>query len=158
MVEKDLELLEQNLVKKGNILEQLHELCDKQMLLLESPSMLVEGFDDNMDEQDKQIQVLNMLNDEMDELYERLYLEEFTSDGPYATQIGRLRAMLSRIMDKTDSLFEKEQHNRKKLEEYFRNERRSLGTGRRSSKAALDYYKSMNRSNVMPPQFMDQKK
>ena len=61
-------------------------------------------------------------------------------------------------MDKTESLQKKEQSNKQKLEIYFQNERKDLGTGRRSSKAALDYYKSMNRSNVIPPQFMDQKK
>lgn len=158
MVEKDLELLEQNLVKKSDLIDQLLGLSDKQLTLLESSTMTAEIFDSCMEEQDEQIQKLVILNEEAEELYERLYLEELLVKGPYALQISRLKALISQIMEKTCSLQEKEQLNKQKLEAYFQNERKNLGSGRRSSKAALDYYKSMNRSNVIPPQFMDRKK
>ena len=158
MMENDLNLLELNLVKKSDLLDQLLGLSDKQLTLLESSTMTAEVFDAYMEELDEQIQKLRLLNEEVDELYERLCSEELLVNGPYVLQIGHLKELVAQIMEKTGSLQEKEQFNKQKLEVFFQNERKNLGSGRRSSKAALDYYKSMNRSNVVPPQFMDQKK
>lgn len=158
MVENALDLLEQNLVRKIELLDRLQELCDKQSTLLDNSSMEAEDFDGCMDEQDDLLQELIGLNGELDELYERLRLEEFSGDGPYAEQINHLKSLVSQIMEKNGFLQEKERLNKRKLDAYFENERKNLGSGRRSSKAALDYYKNMSRSNVIPPQFMDQKK
>lgn len=158
MVENDLKLLEQNLVKKNELLDRLQELYDKQLSLLDGSSMSAEDFDACMDELDDRLQELVVLNEEADELYERLRLEEFSVDGPYAAQIACLRTWISQIMDKANSLQEKEQTNKQKMQAYFQKERKNFGAGRRSSKAALDYYRNMNRSNIIPPQFMDQKK
>ncbi len=158
MVEKELKRLEQNLLKKDELLDRLHGLFDKQSALLDDIDMETELFDNCMDEQDQLLQQVVALNEEADELYECLCLENLTLDGSYAEQIERLKALLSKVMDKTESLQKKEQSNKQKLEVYFKSERKNFGTGRRSSKAALDYFKSMNRSNVIPPQFMDQKK
>lgn len=158
MVEEKLKRLEQNLLKKDELLNCLYELFDKQSALLDDIDMETELFDNCMDEQDQLLQQVVALNEEADELYECLRLEKLTLDGSCADQIERLKALLSKVMDKTESLQKKEQSNKQKLEVYFQNERKNFGTGRRSSKAALDYYKNMNRSNVIPPQFMDQKK
>lgn len=158
MVEKNLDLLEQNLEKKNGVLDCLLEVCDKQTVLLKSPSVELEAFDGCMEEQDKGVQELILLNDEAEDLYEQLRSENLLINGPYGEQIKRLRALISQIMDKTSLLQEKEQSNKQRMEAYFQMERKSFGTGRRSSKAALDYYRNMNRSNVIPPQFMDQKK
>lgn len=158
MVEEKLKRLEQNLLKKDELLDRIYELFDKQSVLLDEIDMETELFDNCMDEQDQLLQQVVALNEEADELYECLHLKKLTLDGSYAEQIERLKALLSKVMDKNESLQKKEQSNKQKLEVYFQNERKNFGTGRRSSKAALDYYKSMNRSNVIPPQFMDQKK
>ena len=158
MVENDLKRLKANLLQKREILDKLHSLCDKQSALLENADMEAEVFDGCMDEQDGLLQELILLNEESDDLYECLRLEKFSADGPYADQINSMKALIAQIMDKTNSLQEKEQINKQKLDTYFESERKNLGSGRRSSKAAMDYYKSMNRSNVVPPQFMDQKK
>lgn len=158
MVENALKRVKANLLQKSEILDKLHSLYDKQSALLESVDMEKEVFDGWMDEQDGLLQELIILNEESDDLYESLRLEKFSVDGPYADQIDSLKILIAQIMDKTNSLQKKEQINKQKLNAYFENERKNLGSGRRSSKAALDYFKNMNRSNVISPQFMDRKK
>lgn len=158
MIEKTLELLEQNFLSKRKVLDQLQGVYDKQSVLLESTSINIEIFDDCMEQQEQLLQELICLNEDADRLYERLSLEESLLDGTYDKKISYLKRVMSQLMDKTVLLQKVEQSNKQKLEEYFQNERKNLGTGRRSSKAALDYYKNMSRSNVVPPQFMDQKK
>jgi len=158
MVEKKLHLLEQNLEKKSDLLGKLLELCDKQNAVLDSSSWDAEDFDACMAEQDIFLQELDRLNVEADELYSFLASEDFSSNEKYDEQIGRIKNLISQLENKTILFQEKEQFTKQKLEVYFQNERKTFGSGRRSSKAALDYYRNMNRSNVVPPQFMDQKK
>ena len=158
MVENNLRLLEENLTKKNELLDKMHELSDKQFALLDDADMEAEAFDTYMDEQDEFIKELLDLNEEAEKLYDQLRLENLSKDASRKDQMKKLKLLVEQIVDKTNSLQKKEQVNKQKLTIYFESERRVLGSGRRSSKAALDYFKSMNRSNVIPPQFMDQKK
>ena len=158
MVEKDLELLEQKLLKKNELLDKLHELFDIQSTLLDDDNMEVEVFDGYMDEQDELLQELIALDEETKEVFENLQLEKNSLYDIDATRIECLKTLISQVVDKTNFLQEKEAIKKQKLDAYFESVRKNLGVGRKSSKVALDYYKNMNRSNVIPPQFMDQKK
>ena len=51
-----------------------------------------------------------------------------------------------------------EARNKKLIEDYFRKEREGIRVGRKSSKAAINYYKNMSGSSVVMPLFMDDKK
>ena len=158
MVKDNLKRLEQNLIRKSELLDKLQELSDKQFAFFDDPAMEAEEFDNYMEEYGERLQELTVLNEEADELYESLHLVQFSEGGDFATQIDTLKKLISEVADKTNSYQEKEESVKQNLENYFDNERKSLGSGRKTSKAALDYYRSMNRSNVIPPQFMDQKK
>lgn len=158
MVENNLKRLKANLLQKNALLEQLQKLYDEQAMLLDGSSMETESFDVCMDKQDELLHEFEALNEDADKLYEQLRLTEFLADGPYEIQIEELKSLIAQITVLTETLQKTEQSNKQKLDSYFRKERKSFGAGRRSSKAAMDYYKSMNRSNVIPPQFMDQKK
>ncbi len=158
MMEKNLNLLKLNLEKKEELIDKLLGISERQLAVLESSSMDMEMFDDYMDEQDVYVQELVGLNEEADALYREISLEESGVDGKYSVLTGQIRELLKRLTEKNSALQEKEQISKQKLERYFQEERQNFGTGRRTSKAALDYHKSMNRSNVVPPQFMDQKK
>lgn len=158
MVEKNLKLFEQNLLRRNELLDSLYGLCDRQVALLDDPDMEVEVFDACMDKQDGWLQELIILTEDAETLCDYFQKEKISAVGPYAGQIECLRQLIAQVMNKTNSLQEKEQIAKQKLDAYFECKRKMLGSGRRSSKAALDYYKSMSRSNVVPPQFMDQKK
>lgn len=157
MIEKDLKVLEESLNKKAAILEKLHELGDKQSELLTDPSMSMEDFDKYMDEQDVLVGRLVELDEGFDALYESLKESMPDDKIPYMQQITRIQELVGKLMSQTELLSKKEAANKEKLTEYFNRERKTFGVGRRSSKAALDYYKSMSGSNVTPSYFMDQK-
>ena len=158
MTENNLKRLEQNLIKKKNVLDRLEGICDKQETLLESAIMDESAFDECMDELDKEVHELEVLNKESDELYEFLCVEGVLEERVRATQIEKIRKLIAELQNQYELLQKKQLSNKQKLEDYFQTERKNFGSGRRSSKVALDYYKSMNRSNVIPPQFMDHKK
>lgn len=157
MIEKDLKVLEESLNKKAAILEKLHELGDKQSELLTDPSMSMEDFDKYMDEQDVLVGRLVELDEGFDALYESLKESMPDNKTPYMQQITRIQELVGKLMSQTELLSKKEAANKEKLTEYFNRERKNYGAGRRSSKAALDYYKNMSGSNVIPSYFMDQK-
>ena len=72
MVENDLKLLELNLLKRKEFLDRLQEVYDKQLILLDSFTMNMNEFDAYMDKHEELLQVLVGLNEESEELYERL--------------------------------------------------------------------------------------
>lgn len=158
MMENALNQLEDNITKKNHILDNLQILCDKQAKLLGASSMSKEEFNSCVEEQDALIVELSGLNEEADLLYKRLQTELADNKEKYAAQIARVLKLLQQIQDKSTFLQVREKSNKEKLAEYFQKERKDLGAGRKSSKAALDYYAVMSKSNVVPPQFMDQKK
>lgn len=158
MIENKLGLLQQNLEKKRELIDKMLKASEEQTALWESSEMQAEELDASIEELDVYTQELVLLNEEADELYRELSSKDFVSDEKYSAQIGQIKELLSMLTDKTGLLQKKEQFNRRKMEMFFQEERNSIGAGRRTSKAALDYYKSMNRSNVVPPQFMDRKK
>lgn len=158
MVVKNLNLLEENLIKKNIVLDKLLVLCDKQSELLDKDSIVIEDFDSCMDEQDTLLEVLMQLDDGFEQLCEKVAIDLSDNKDVYAEQMPRIRQINREHFTKSKILQEKEASNKERLEWYFDKERKAIGSGRRSSKAAMDYYKSMSRSAVIPPQFMDQKK
>ncbi len=154
----NLNLLETNLIKKNTVLDKLIALADKQGELLNADSIIIEDFDSCMDEQDALLEELMQLDDGFEQLCEKV-AEELTDKANECTaQIEHIRQINQEHFNKSKDLQEKEASNKERLEQYFDKERKAIGSGRRSSKAAMDYYKSMSRSAIIPPQFMDQKK
>ena len=76
----------------------------------------------------------------------------------YAVQIKRLQGLVAEVTDTSVQIQAQEARNKKLIEDYFRKERDGIRNGRKSSKAAINYYRNMSKSAVMPPQFLDSKK
>ena len=158
MLFQNLNLLETNLIEKNAVLDKLIALADKQAELLNVDSIAIKDFDSCMDEQDALLEELMQLDDGFEQLCEKV-AEELTDKADECTaQLERIRQINQEHLNKSKGLQEKEASNKERLEQYFDKERKAIGSGRRSSKAAMDYYKTMSKSNVIPPQFMDQKK
>lgn len=158
MVGQKLDLLESNLNKKMLLLKKMTDILNEQLQLLDSSDIQLEELDVYMERQDGLTEELEALNVEADTLYEYLKLTDVSSDKANVPKIVRIQELLSQLTKDFDALQEKEQSARKQMDAYFQKERKNFGTGRRSSKAALDYYMNMSGSTVVPPQFMDRKK
>ena len=153
-----MDLLTINLNKKSSLLKEMADVLDKQLQLMDASDTQLEELDLCMEKQGNLTEELESLNAETDSLYEYLLKADISAEANNASKIAQIKELLTQITTDFDNLQEKEQNARQRMDAFFQKERKNFGDGRRSSKAAFDYYKNMSGANVVPPQFMDQKK
>lgn len=158
MVEQKMDLLTSNLNKKSSLLKEMADVLDKQLQLMDASDTQLEELDLCMEKQGNLTEELESLNAETDSLYEYLQKADISAEANNASKIAQIKELLTQITTDFDNLQEKEQNARQRMDAFFQKERKNFGDGRRSSKAAFDYYRNMSGANVIPPQFMDQKK
>lgn len=153
-----MDLLTINLNKKSSLLKEMADVLDKQLQLMDASDTQLEELDLCMEKQGNLTEELESLNAETDSLYEYLQKADISAEANNASKIAQIKELLTQITTDFDNLQEKEQNARQRMDAFFQKERKNFGDGRRSSKAAFDYYKNMSGANVVPPQFMDWKK
>lgn len=157
MVEKNLNALQDNLKKKASALERFGGLVKQQALLLEDSDATLEQLDACMDEQDKLTAQINDLSEEFEQICEALKHSLPDDRSAHQKQIDSIMEANAKIDEMTRRIIEELAVNKAKMQDYLSKERRNLGAGRKSSQAALNYYKNMSGSNVVPSYFMDHK-
>ena len=158
MMENYLDILEECLQKKLKVLEEIAAYNQEQEQLLRKESVSLEELDENMSHKDELIRKVTALDEGFETLYERIKEQILTNKDVYKEQIIKLQQLISQITEKGVSIQAQEARNKKLIEDYFKRERSQLRQNRQSSKAAYNYYKSVNNTNVVMPQMMDQKK
>ena len=158
MIKNYLQILEDSLVKKSEVLDQIIAYNKEQEELLKKEDVSLEELDENMAKKDEFIQSLLQLDEGFESLYEKIREQLLGNKALYAQQIRRLQELISGVTDKGVAIKAQEARNKQLVENYFAREKKQLRQGRQTSKAAYDYYKNMNNVNVVPPQIMDQKK
>lgn len=157
-MENYLDILEESLQKKLKVLEKIAVYNQEQEQLLRKASVSLEELDENMSHKDELIQKVTALDEGFETLYERIKEQLLTNKDDYKEQIRKLQQLISQVTEKGVSIQAQEARNKKLIEDYFKKERSQLRQNRQSSKAAYNYYKSVNNTNVVMPQMMDQKK
>lgn len=158
MIKNYLKILEDSLLKKSQVLDEIISFNQEQEKLLRQEKVSIEDLDENMGRKDELIQKLVKLDEGFEHLYEKIRKQLLENKTLYADQITGLQKLIAEVTEKGVSVQAQEARNKKLVEAYFQNEKSQLRQGRQVSKAAYDYYKSMNNMNVVPPQIMDQKK
>lgn len=157
-MENYLNILEESLQKKLKVLEEIALYNQGQEELLKKEKVSLEELDENMNQKEELIQKVTALDEGFETLYERIKEQILTHKDDYKEQIRKLQQLISQVTEKSVSIQAQEARNKKLIEDYFKKERSQLRQNRQSSKAAYDYYKSVNNANVVMPQMMDQKK
>lgn len=157
-MENYLKILEDSLQEKLSVLEEISQYNQEQENLLKQQDASLEELDDNMSKKDKLIEKLAGLDQGFETLYERIREQLLSGKDAYKAQIKELQDLISQVTEKSVSIQAQEARNKKLVEKYFAEERAQLKHDRQTSKVAYNYYKSMSNTNVMPPQYMDQKK
>lgn len=116
------------------------------------------AFDEIIDRKGMLIDDLNKLDEGFENLYEHIRLQLLDGREKYATQIAALQKLITKVTEMGASVQAQEARNKELADNYFLNRKKELKQGRQNSKAALNYYRNMNRSQVVQPQFMDKKK
>lgn len=158
MIENYLGILEESLQKKLEILDAIGKYNNDQEQLLKKENISLDELDANMDQKDSLIQKLSGLDDGFETLYERIKDQLGGNKDSYREQIKRLQELISLTMEKSISIQVQEARNKKLIEGYFSEEKGQLRQGKKASKAAYGYYKSMSNNSIVSPQFLDQKK
>lgn len=157
MTENYLNILEESLQKKLQVMAKIQDYNLRQQEIFRSDNVELDKFDEYVSEKGALIDELTALDNGFETLYEKVSAELKGNREKYAEQIKRLQELVSRVTEESVSIQAQEARNKKLVEDYFRRERTTLGRNRKSSKAAYDYYKNMSRTNVVQPRFMDNK-
>ncbi len=158
MVPASLDMLEESLVKKIEVMKSIEEENEKQKKLLKIPNEVdEEAFDKILDEKGELIDQLLKLDDGFQALFDRVKEEVGQNKDKYKDQIKRMQDYIQEITGMSASIEAAEHRNKKLAEEYFSAAREKMNFSRQTSAAAFNYYQTMNNYRDVPPQFMDNK-
>ena len=158
MTENYLVILEESLRRKLQVLEDIQAYNQRQQEIFQADNVDLDQFDSYVDEKGVLIERLNSLDNGFERLYANVAQELSGNREKYGDQIKRLQGLVSKVTEAGIAVQAQEARNKKLIEEYFRRQREGIREGRKSSKAAFDYSKTMSKSSVVMPQIMDQKK
>ena len=158
MTENYLTLLEESLRKKLQVMDEIQQYNLRQQQIFQSEEVDIDRFDEYVDEKGALIEKLNSLDNGFESLYAKVAKELSENRDQYKDQIKVLQELVTKVTETSVSIQAQEARNKKLIEDFFQKTRDDLRMGRKSSKAAYDYYKNMSKSSVVLPQFMDSKK
>ncbi len=158
MLTSSLDMLEDSLVKKLDIMTQIEEENEKQKEVLSSMEEEREPeFEATVDRKMALIDQLELLDDGFQSLFDRVKEEVNNNKDLYKDNIKRMQQLIQEITGKSASIEASEHRNKRLAEEFFSSARQKMNESKRSSAAAFNYYQTMNNFKNIPPQFMDQK-
>ena len=158
LMENYLQVLEESLRKKKIVLSKIEEVNIRQEHILKADVVSEEDFDATIEEKGTLIDALTELDKGFESLYENIKVQLAGGREMYSEQIRLLQNLIREVTEQSISIQTQEARNKVLAEKFFLTRKQEMQKGRKSSKAALDYYRNMNQSQVVSPQFMDKKK
>lgn len=153
-----LTLLEESLRRKLQVMDEIQKYNLRQQEIFQADNVDLERFDEYVEEKGRLIEQLTALDNGFEKLYANVAEELRGNREQYAKQIKTLQGLVTEVTDTSVAIQAQEARNKKQVEAFFVKERKKLHMNRKTSKAAINYYKTMNKSSVIMPQFMDDKK
>ncbi len=158
MTSASLDMLEQSLVKKIEIMHKIEQENERQRELLQNPDNVdMQIYNEILDVKGELIDQLLKLDDGFQTLFDKVKAEVGRNKDLYKDQIKRMQQYIQEITGMSASIEATEHRNKKLAEEFFSAERSRMNYGKQASAAAFNYYKTMNNFQNIPPQFLDNK-
>lgn len=157
MTDSYLNVLEESLQSKLQIMAKIQEYNLRQQEIFQAQEADLQEYDKYVDRKGALIDELLALDNGFETLYRNVEQELQGNRQKYAEQIRRLQELVTRVTEESVTIQAQEARNKQTVEGYFRKERSNIAQNRKNSKAAYDYYKSMNNSHVNSSQFLDSK-
>ncbi|MBQ9301609.1 flagellar protein FliT [Butyrivibrio sp.] len=158
MLSASMDMLEESLLKKIEVMKKIEEENEKQKNLLSNPDEVDEvAFDKILDDKGELIDQLLKLDDGFQTLFNRVKEEVGQNKDSFKEQIKRMQELIQEITGRSASIEATEHRNKKLAEEYFSAARQKMNFSRQTSAAAFNYYRTMNNFKDIPPQFLDNK-
>lgn len=159
MAEKSyVQMLEDSLEKKCDILRQLQHLTQKQAEILQDEESVPEAFEKNVEEKEKLIQHLETLDAGFEQVFSKVEQELQNHREQYRDSILHMQEKIREITERSSRLQVMEKQNRDMASKRFSGIRSQVRDLRQSGKAVSSYYQNMMKTGAVEPQFMDSKK
>lgn len=153
-----VQMLEDSLEKKCDILRQLQLLTQKQTEILQDKESSPEDFEKNVDEKEVMIQRLQTLDAGFEQVFAKVEAELQNNRQQYKDSILHMQDKIREITERSASLQVMEKQNKDLATRKFANIRSQARDLRQSGKAVSSYYQNMMKTGAVEPQFMDSKK
>ena len=153
-----LQILQDSLRKKLDILKTVEAKSKEQSQLLTDEDVSLSALDRNMDEKAKLIEEISKLDSGFEAMYESIREELIGNKDTYSEQIKIIQKYISEIMDTSVSIEAIEARNKVAVEMLFKNRKKSLQHKKTASSVARQYQKTSKSLNVVSSQFLDSKK
>ena len=156
MISSSLDMLEESLVKKIEVMKKIEEENEKQKDILKDYDKVDDkAFDETLDRKGELIDQLLLLDEGFQSLFDKVKKEIGDNKDAYKDQIKRMQNLIQEITGLSASIEAAEHRNKKQAEGYFSAARQKMNFSRQTSAAAFNYYKTMNNFKDIPPQFLD---
>ena len=153
-----LQILQDSLIKKLELLEEIEKKSLEQSDMIKEPNVDLELIDFNMDEKAKLIDEVLVLDDGFESIYEKIREQLLANKEQFKSQIHTLRGLIEKVTEKNASIQAIEARNKAQMDIVFSNQKKELQGRRNAMSVARDYYQNMNKVKHVSPQFLDQKK
>lgn len=147
MSEQYLDILEESLKKKIEVLDAIILKNEEQKNILEAEEFDLEGFDRNTEEKGKLIDRLGLLDSGFEKVFERIKEALENNKEIHRDQILHLQNAIRIITEKSVSIQTMEERNRIIVRQKFKREHEKIQLGKNSEKIAKQYYNSMKGIN-----------
>lgn len=158
MMTNYLQILQDSLIKKYELLCKIEEKSLQQSDMLKCREVNLSQVDINMDEKAKLIEEVLSLDNGFESIYEKIRTQLLPNKEQYKSQIVTLQKLIEKVTEKSASIQAIEARNKAQMDIVFSNQKKELQGRRNAMSVARDYYQNMNKVKHVSPQFLDQKK
>ena len=153
-----LQILQDSLHKKYELLCEIEAKSLEQSEMLKNRDVDLAQVDLNMDEKAKLIEEVLSLDTGFEGIYQKIRTQLLPNKEQYKEMIAALQKMIEKVTEKSASIQAIEARNKAQMDIFFSNQKRELQGKRNAVSVARDYYQNMNKVRNVSPQFLDQKK
>ena len=158
MITSYLNILQDSLIKKIELLEQIEKKSLEQSEMIKGTNVDLELVDVNMDEKAKLIEEIFKLDNGFESIYEKVREQLLVNKEQYKVQIHNLQGLISKVTEKSTAIQAIEARNKAQMDIVFSTQKREVQNRRNAMSVARDYYQNMNKVKHVSPQFLDHKK
>lgn len=157
MVKQYLRMLDQSLDQKKQMLDEMIEMTATQKASLEKDPVDWTGFDALVEKKAEMIERLDRMDDGFESVYDRIREELLKEKEQYREFVTEIKKKIQAVSDASATLMAAERRNKELVEVKMADEKKRLQQRKTTSKVASNYYRTMNKVNLIDPQLMDKK-
>ncbi len=151
-------VLQQGLIKKVSLLDQIIVKNTLQKQLLSDPELDPDVLEENLNQKAELVDALVELDKGFEQVYERIREDLTENRMEYRTEIAAMKEYITQITEKSTQIQVQEQRNKDLMLQKFATVKKQIREVKSNQKVVNQYYQNMMKLNYVDPQFMDNKK